>query len=284
MHEGPDFFVVGAPKAATTTLYEHLGRHPDLFVPTIKEPHYFSWPHVADTYYRASFVSTEAAYGALYAQCPEGALAGDFSTSYLFSEIAAGRIRDRLPNAKIIIVLRDPVERALSHHRMDVRDGYTSEPIETLIAPSASDPRFRREYIDVGRYAQQIQRYTERFPSEQIKIVLFDDLVGDTQLGVRGILEFLGVDVNHEIDESTARNVSGVPRSSVSARIVRSSVTARFAATLPPRLRALARRTLLRSEDLSTPTLASKTLALEFAGELDMLEELLGIDLAPWRR
>lgn len=284
VQEGPDFFVVGAPKTATTSLHHYLSQHPDLFVPSIKEPHYFSWPEVADTYYRTTFVTTEPAYRALYEPCPAESVSGDFSTSYLFSQTAAARIHAHRPDARIIISLRDPVERAVSHYRMDLRDGYTSASLGSLVDASAPDPRFRREYIDVGRYAHQIVRYTDRFPPEHVHFILFDDLMLDPKREVRRLLRFLGVDEHQEIDVSGKRNTAGRPRSPVAARMIRSTVAHRVVSVLPERPRSILRRSLLRPETAAPSADLHEALADEFVGEIDVLEEMLGRDLGAWRR
>lgn len=284
MQRWPDFFVVGAPKAATTSLHHYLGQHPELFTSRIKEPHFFSWPEVADTYYRTRFVTSEADYLALYEACPTACQAGDFSTSYLFSPGAAERIADRCPDAKIVIVLRDPVDRALSHHRMDLRDGYTSEPIELLIAASATDKRFRREYIDVGHYADQIKRYTDRFASDQVHVMLYDNVTADLAGELKSLLEFLGVDEAFTFDLSATKNTSREPASNFAAAITRSTAAARLRPLVPQQARAVARRALTRPGTSTTSSTTLELLDAEFADEIDALEGLLDIDLDAWRR
>jgi len=282
MDAGPDFFVVGAPRAATTSLYHALGRHPQVFVPSVKEPHFYAWPEVADTYYDTSFVSEAADYLALFAARQPGQIAGDFSTSYLFRHRAASRIRADNPDARIVMVLRHPVERALSHHRMDRRDGYTMASLTDLLGPTAPDPRFRREYLDVGRYADQIRAYREHFDDRQLHIILFDDLVGAPGATIRRLFGFLGVDVEVEVGAFEARNDTGTSRSPLGRRLQGSPVAAELGRRLGRRPRRLARRLLYRP-DRTGPDPRDRAMLAELLGsEIRELEQVIGRDLSAW--
>lgn len=120
----PNFFIVGAPKAGTTWLYWNLRQHPDVFLPHVKEPHFFSRvkPNPAKGYIFRETTSVND-YLALYQRAERFKALGDASPSYLVTEAAAVRIREQLPDARIIILLRDPIERTFSQYLMDVRDG-----------------------------------------------------------------------------------------------------------------------------------------------------------------
>lgn len=282
MDAGPDFFVVGAPRAGTTSLYHALDRHPQIFVPAVKEPHYYAWPEVADTYYDTSFVADAAAYLELFADRQPGQLAGDFSTSYLFRHRAASRIRADNPDARIVMVLRHPVERALSHHRMDRRDGYTLASVVDLLGPTAADPRFRREYLDVGRYADQIRAYREHFDDRQIHIILFEDLVGAPTATMRDLFDFLGIDADVDLGPFEARNHTGTSRSDLGRRLQGSPVAAHLGRRLGRRPRRLARRLLYRP-DRTGPDPRDRALLAELLGqEIRELERVIGRDLSAW--
>lgn len=278
---GPDFFVVGAPRAATTSLYHALGRHPQVFVPAIKEPHFYACPEVTDTYYDTVIVDDEGQYRALYEGRQDGQLAGDFSTSYLFRHRAAGRIHSDNPEARIVMVLRHPVDRAISHHRMDRRDGYTLASIRELLGPTAPDPRFRREYLDVGRYAAQIRAYREYFDDRQLHIVLFDDLVADPAATLGQLLQFLGLD-DADIGPLEVRNHTGAPRSDLGHRLGTNPVAAQLGRRLGRGPRKLARRLLYRP-DRAGPDPEDRALLVELlANEITELEGVIGRDLSAW--
>ena len=282
MHAGPDFFVVGAPRAATTSLYHAMARHPQIFVPTVKEPHFYAWPEVADTYYDVDFVSDATAYRALFRDREEGQRAGDFSTSYLFRHRSAARIRADNPEARIVTVLRHPVDRALSHHRMDRRDGYTTAPLAELLGPTASDPRFRREYLDVGRYADQIRAYREHFDDRQLHIVLFDDLTAAPAPTLRRLLEFVGVDPDVDLGSLEIRNHTGSARAGIDGFLRSNRAAAGFGRHLGRRSRRLARRLLYRVDHTDADPTDRELLTELLGAEIPELERVIGRDLSPW--
>ena len=285
MESVPDFFVVGAPRAATTSLYHALDRHPQIFAPAIKEPHRFAFPEVADTYYDTTVVDEPSAYAALYRERRPDQVAGDFSTSYLFRHRAAGRIASLRAEAKIVMVLRDPVERALSHHRMDRRDGYTTAPMAELIGPTAADPRFRREYVDVGRYADQIRAYREHFDDRQLHIILFEDLIGDEATTLRHLLDFLGVDPDQGPASLEVRNHTGRPRA-LAERLrppgLVGGLGRRLNRRLGPRSRRLVRRLVYRPGRAGPTVDERRLLADIFEPEIRDLERVIGRDLSSW--
>ena len=285
--------MVGAPRAATTALYHSLGQHPDVFVPPVKEPHFFSWPEVGDTYYRSprrtggagrgAFVGDKTAYLDLYRSRGSGQLAGDFSTSYLFRPEAAERIHRRRPDARIVMVLRDPAERALSHHRMDLRDGYTDQPLRALIAPDAHDPRFRREYIDVGRYASQVERQLHTFGSDRVHIVWFDELTADPDATLGALHRFLGIESRTEERVLAVRNSTGSPRSTTAARVAPALARA-VGPVAGPRFRRLGRALLFRSEPPPAEPGLREELVDLFRADVEALERLIDRDLTAWKR
>ena len=125
----PNFFMVGAPKTGTSSFFNYLSEHPDIFLPAVKELHYFSYPEVSDTYYDIPFVTSESEYLRLFDGRRNEKMAGDLSPSYLFQSRAAERILRFQPDARIIISLRNPIKRAISHYLMDVRLGYQDRPL-----------------------------------------------------------------------------------------------------------------------------------------------------------
>ena len=205
-------FVVGAPKAGTTSLYQYLGQHPRIFIPEVKELHYFSQPEVSDTYYPVPMVKTEEEYRGYFRDCREDQIAGDFSPSYLIHEEAAQRIREFEPEARIIVCLRDPVDRAISHYLMDQRMNLVSTPMLEILKEPGRHPRHYRAYVSMGEYTAQLRRYEEVFPSGQIRIVQFDDLVRDAEGVTRKLLEFLGLPSGGFQFETEAHNRYQVPR------------------------------------------------------------------------
>src|SRR5215469_13417957 len=120
----PSFFIVGAANSGTTSLYGYLKQHPDVFMPALKEPHYFAQvtPSHKQRHLR-TIIRNQAAYLRLFHRADGCKAIGEASPSYLWDANAPYRIARAIPDAKIIILLRDPVERAYSHYLMDVREG-----------------------------------------------------------------------------------------------------------------------------------------------------------------
>ncbi|MBV8775144.1 MAG: sulfotransferase [Deltaproteobacteria bacterium] len=212
----PNFFIVGAQNSGTTSLYAYLKQHPDVFMPALKEPHYFAQitPSHKQRYLR-TIIHDEAAYLGLFRKAQGYKAIGEASPSYLWDTNAALRIRDAVPHAKIIILLRDPVERAYSHYLMDVREGRQDlsfrEALQQDWKQSQKGWSVSQLYVELGLYAQQVQRYLDVFGSQQVLILLFDELTNSALNGksvLANVLDFLGLSITplHQIDTRFAEN------------------------------------------------------------------------------
>lgn len=187
---GATFLVIGAAKAGTTSLASYLKSHPNVCTSDQKEPHFFSWKYDRGV----------AWYDELFAGCRGATAVGEASTSYSLHPHLADvpkRIADYEPNMKLIYVVREPVARIRSQFAHNIDRGLESRPISDAIR---SDPR----YLDATRYAHQIRQYLEHFPSEQLKIVVSEQLRHERDATLATIFEFIGVDpsLNREpVDE-----------------------------------------------------------------------------------
>ncbi|MFI2810979.1 sulfotransferase family protein [Microbulbifer sp. JSM ZJ756] len=196
----PDFFVIGAMKSASTSLYFYLEQHPDVFLPARKEPEYFSFRYGSSTDY--------AWYLSLYEGAKPGQVCGDCSTGYsrgLDEHHVPARIARQVPHAKIIYLLRNPVKRAWSHyvHRMNERVS-SGEPVLEFAEAVREYP----DIIDAGRYAKCLRKYLEYFPLRQIKVFILDELLADPAAHGRELDEFL--EVEHVPERQFSRsNVAG---------------------------------------------------------------------------
>jgi len=200
----PDFFIVGTQNSATTSLYWHLKQHAQIFMPALKEPHHFSRlapPH--EMRYLVTQVASTQDYLKLFAHAKTGKLMGEASTSYLWEPGTAKRIHGVNPKAKIIAVLRDPVERAYSHYQMDRREGWQDKPfLEALQSDYAATRKgygISRLYVELGLYAEQIKRYLDLFGPEQVLVLGFDQFGAKSGGGASGNLTrdialFLGIE------------------------------------------------------------------------------------------
>jgi len=178
----PDFFIIGAMKAATTSLYLYLEHHPQIHVSHPKEPAYFIDGRDRDRgldWYKSLFVT----------RCR---LAGEASTSYSkatrFPEVPK-RLREAVPEARLIYILRDPLERIVSHYLHCLREGWEKRPFEEALYHDGP-PRL---YVDASRYAFQLERYLEYFPMEQILILETERLAEEPGKTLDETCRFLGL-------------------------------------------------------------------------------------------
>jgi hypothetical protein len=280
-HQMPNFFLVGAPKAATSSLYHYMGQHPDIFVPENKETHFFSWPEVGETYYDRKFVKTEAEFRALFHDRGEQQFAGDFSPSHLLYPAAAERIKAFQPEAKIIMILRDPVKRAISHYLMDCRLGCIHQPLLEVLDDAERYPLFYREYVQIGRYDQQVETYFSHFGRERVHVVIYEDFQKDPATTVREIFEFLGADADFAPNFSQAHNTYRMPRSRLVESFRNSSFWHSIRSIVPASIKNRAKPLMDNTEkpDMSREI---PRLATLFADSNRRLAELLSRDLSHW--
>lgn len=194
----PNLFIVGAPKCGTTAWYEYLRQHPDIYFPDEKEPHYFATDLPG---FRT--LKSEADYLALYADANERVL-GDASVFYLYSRVAAERIAEFNPDARILVFLREQetflpslhqqFRYTLDEHLADFATAWRlsgeragSNLPETCRAPALLD------YKSMGRFDEQVERYLAAFPAEQIRFVRFEQWTSNPRATYEQILQFLGV-------------------------------------------------------------------------------------------
>ncbi|MEO0767921.1 MAG: sulfotransferase, partial [Cyanobacteria bacterium J06649_4] len=222
----PDFLILGAPKAGTTSLYHYLSQHPQIFMSANKEPHFFAFeghlptfrgPGDEKAWLNACSVVELEAYQQLFAPAELGQKRGEASTMYLYLEESCDRIHHYIPQVKLIAFLRNPVDRAYSHFKHMRRDGRewekdfgTALEKETERIEQGWSPAWH--YFQVGRYYNQIQRYLDKFGPEQVRIYLYDDLLESSQTIYRDLFEFIGVDPNWEMDTSKRHNTTAVVR------------------------------------------------------------------------
>jgi hypothetical protein len=283
----PNLFLVGAAKAGTTSLYEQLARHPAIYMSPMKEPHYFSrirpaperkafFPHVAD----------EDEYLALFRGATTEELLGEASTSYLWDQHAAERIKGMVPEARILIMLRDPVERAYSQYWNDVREGIERRSfLDALLEEErsgAGEWGVSSLHIDCGRYAEQVERYLDRFGA-RVHVLFFEDFVGNEAHSIAAVHSFLGLRTSASGAAPRRMNPSALPRNRLSAALLASGGLRRVArATVPRRLRSRLRVGLLKPRTPPPMDPEARALLSEiYRPEAGRLAELLGRPL-PW--
>lgn len=292
----PSAFVVGAPRCGTTALCNFLGQHPDVFMPYIKEPHYFG----SDLTTRRGFPTLDM-YLTLFRE-GKGNLCMEGSTWYLYSRCAAKELHNFNPDAKIIIMVRNPTELVQSWHahavvvgiqdQMALRDALALEHTrrEGKAIPLNS-PREKLLYTDIPRFAEQIERYYSVFSPEQIHIIIYDDFKKNNQAVVADTFSFLGVDTGF-LPAFDKINASGKTKNRLfrdlleyqpeSVRKLVRAVTSRKLRTgVKDKLREL--NTTYPSQNTIDQE-ANEFLKAQFRGEVQLVSELLGRDLSHWSK
>jgi hypothetical protein len=221
-----NFFILGAPKCGTTSLYHYLRAHPQIFMPSTKEHHYYAsdFPDLQQT-------TSRERYRAHFAKAPTGSLVGEASTWYLFSDVAVPRILEEHPDAKLIACVRNPIEMAPSVHgqlvyrlREDVEDFETAWRLQAARRQGRSLPPSLEatkmvQYGEVCKLGAQVQRVLERAGDKRVKVVVSEDLKRDPRGTYEDILRFLDV-ANDGRTEFPRYNENKVSRSKLLARLM----------------------------------------------------------------
>lgn len=281
----PNFFIVGAPRSGTGSLYLCLKQHPEIYVSLLKEPQFFG----ADLMRTPAGIRDEDVYLELFELGSDRPLRGEASVWYLSSLQAPYEIRSFSPDAKIVILLREPAEMAWSLHALHVENG--DEDLVGFEEALAAEPERRRgrrlpggtpasealQYAEAARYAPKVERYLDVFGPENVCCVLFDDLVRDGAATCRRVLEFLGADPEFhvELDPERARER------------VRMMVARQLRSASPEVRRRVRWEQARRHESPARAPLEPRVAARlreRLAGDTLWLGDLIGRDLAPWVR
>lgn len=200
------FLGIGAQKCATTWLHDVLADHPQLCLPgEVKELDFFSY----------FFDYGWQWYERHFEHAAESAMCGEISPSYLHGPGVAERVAAYNPAMRIILMVRDPVERAVSNHRHEVRIGHFVGPDLSFEAGLRNNPA----YIEQGLYAKHLRNWLQAFPQQQVMVLRFDEVIAEPALVLRRVCEFLGVDADYESPRLFEKsNESYLPRSGVLAR------------------------------------------------------------------
>ena len=176
MNKEPNFIVAGAPKAGTTWLYQCLKEHPDIFVSTPKEVHYFS----RDRCYEKGIE-----WYLSYFQDAEESILGEVCPSYMYLEKVPPRMHAWNPHVKLIFMVRNPIDRAYSEYCMSIDHWGNKQTIDQALSASS-------QIVHCGLYYQQIQEFLKFFPQQQIQTLLYDDLKKDPERLLKEVYNFLG--------------------------------------------------------------------------------------------
>lgn len=274
----PNFFIIGAAKCATTTLHAHLGRHPDVHMAEGKELQFFNDPHgeLWAAHYRAQFDASAT-------------IRGESSTVYTRAPAVPGvaeRMAARCPDARLVYLVRDPVERALSSYveeRMHSND--TREPGVAFADPSDPD----NPYVAASRYARQLELYLAHFPADRIRVLDMAELVGEPDRVVREIWGWLDLDpALGRVEVAERLNTRDDKREYPSVvRRLRSASALRLVYRLPPGVREallapVRQRLSRRIPRPEIPAQLRAALVETLAPDTARLRELTGSDFVGW--
>ncbi|NVJ47610.1 MAG: sulfotransferase [Cytophagia bacterium] len=306
-------FIVGAAKAGTTALFKNLEKHPAFYCCPIKEPHFFSNDIQTDTFRKAfadrvslnihnylkkkplekihqAYIRNIEEYEELFREAQPNQILTEASVSYLWSKVAARNILDYNPAAKIIILLRNPVERAFSHYAMDLRMGYTQLSFsEALKRDSQSNESYWGNsslYVELGLYSKQVKRYREFFPETQLLIMKYEDFLSKPKDTAQQIGLFLGLEEDlSKLELGIKHNESKPPFTSAVRKVIshKAIKTIRRQRKIHSLLKPLSR--LLRSS--KTPFIILKEeykyASQFFEQDIEELEKILNISLKSWK-
>ncbi len=294
----PNLFIVGAPKCGTTSMHDYLDQHPEIFMSRNKEPRHFADELEIDP---RRYIGDRSTYLGLFQEGRDARYRGESSPLYLFSQTAAQRIKEFEPDARIIIMLRNPVDMINSLHLERINTG--NEDLLSLQEALDAEPE-RREgkrippttrlknchvYTEIATFSPQVQRFFDQFDRDKVHIIIFDDLKSNVQRVYRETLEFLQVDPNVEVDlgiRNQSRPVTGtdlaIKRFFTKNRKLKRLLVDPLPDPVLKFYRRLVSKTgkVLRDQQID-PTLRNR-LVEQFRPEVDRLSTLIDCDLSHW--
>jgi hypothetical protein len=303
----PDFFIVGAPKCGTTAMTEYLRQHPDIYMPDVKELHYFG----SDLVFRKTlnrspewFGMTEEKYLSYFSQADSAKRAGEASVLYLYSRNAVREIKKFSPEADIIIMLRNPVDALYSWHGQNLY--VCNEDIEDFGEALGAEPD-RKEgrripdssfwpegllYSEIMRFAEQVERYFSVFGREKVHVMIFDDFKADTAGAYESTLRFLGVSEDFRPDFEVVNPSKRLRFKCLQSFLTNPPQFLRPFADAVSKVSFIRRLISRRLKSFNTayeklepidPEIRRK-LQADFAPEVERISEVLGRDLTHWTR
>jgi len=276
----PNLFVVGVVRGGTTSLWGYLQQHPEIYMSPVKEPHFFSQAGAK----LAPLYRTEQAYLDLFSAAREP-VRGEASASYFGDAATPQAIKRASPQAKILIILRDPIERAYSHYWHVVSNGHERRTFVEAVREELADRRTpgAERYVKRGFYSKPLRRYLDVF-GDSVHVLFLEELSRRPAKILRAVFDFLAVDPDFASQlVAERRNTFQLPRGPVASLVLRSATSRRAAGFLVPRqLRASIERLLLSTP--AQPVMedeARDLLSGVYKSDEEELRSILGRSL-PW--
>lgn len=284
-----NLFIIGFPRCGTSSVYTHLAAHPAIYGPPVKEPHFYG--RVIDAALRESQASAqrarqryEATYDGQEARTARYRLDG--SATYCWHDDAPARILQACPEASILVMLRDPIERAASHHGVALREGAVSEglldAIQVDLEREEAGIHARERFVGAGRYATHLARWQEVFGADRIHVALLEDLRANPRQALAGMARFLNVDAAPILARNlTVRhNAADEPRSDLARAVLGLPGAGVIARAMPRPVRRLLRRAALKPVGAAAVDVGTASLLRDvYRDEVARLPALTGLTL-----
>lgn len=237
-----NLFIVGAVKGGTTWLYEVLRSSNDVFCAELKEPQFFNPSYVSRKHIVA--ISSIESYQRRIAKADKEKIIVDGSATYLTTPDSPSLIKKYNPNAKIVIMLRDPVERAFSHYLMDMREGVTNSSF------IKSDRTVDKKYINFSKYSQGVKKYLECFGDSNVLIISSNEMKSPERL-IKKVCEFLEIKEFESLDVFLPKNPAAIPKNRVYQKILANESLRAFSGRVfSSKVRSKIKQMLVSSSDL----------------------------------
>lgn len=295
----PGFIIAGAPRAGTTSLYHYLRQHPQVCMSRIKETDFFAFVAAkAESAYEITSpnpwpVTSWKQYQAMF-DCPSSRWAcGEASPRYLYTPGVPRQIKERLPDVKLIFILRNPIERAYSSFLKNVREGIETRPFRNAYMEEMHRPgrviRSDKTYLRAGLYFQRLSEYFDYFDRAHVLACFYDQLKNEPARLLKAVHEFIGVNPDFKTDTSVKFNKSApfLIKDSTTRRNIK-SITGRMQGLLPQRLYffllKLQQRINARFVSPYPELNGDDRLILRdyFSNDVEKLQKMLGRDLSAW--
>lgn len=283
----PNFFIVGAPKSATTNISYHLMQHPEIFMPEELEPYYFARNDVPENYPR-EIISDKKKYLNIFKNKENPRFIGESSPVYLYCPNSATDIKNQFPDAKIIISLRNPIEITYSQFFSLKFMGFDhnrnfNEILNKDMQRISKNEFFIDSVLEAGFYSKHLERFRKFFPENQIKVIIFEEYVKNPLKQINSILSFLGLE-NMEYFEDVSKNSYRIPKNSLSKIILQNSLLRKASRKIfPPSIRSKIGEKYLVKESLRPSINSTNRQILKqiFEDDVKLLCTILRRDL-PW--
>ena len=285
----PNLFIVGAPRAGTTSLHEYLNQIPDIYMSIKKEPSYFALDNCY-TRYVHTIPKNDSEYLKLFIPGKSKKYIGESSTIYLSNKHTPERIHSKSPNAKIIILLRDPIERAFSHYfhhfEMDFKSiKPTFDEQVNLELTRGTDLNEFDIRLEFGLYFNDVKRYITQFGEKNVKIIIFENFVKNVKETLFELCNFLDVIPKENLKIEKIYNPSLAPRGQFSRKILHSKTISIITKYLIPRSSKIFLRKKLIINNKQNQKMSIETrfvLKKYYQEDVKQLEEFLNMKL-PWK-